>query len=161
MSNNGWVTVSHNKPKSNKPKVKSVQEPVETPKYEPDTIVLRKHQKKKITGPPVVNTTRTNTNTTSELNMRKLDENEVGGVHKKVDKSISQLLQQTLVSRGWNYDRLVKEVSGRAGVNKQDVQNIIKGAAIQNNSKLEAIEKTLNIHLRGKKVGEPYIQKKN
>jgi putative transcription factor len=155
-----WVTVSHNKSNTNKPKHEYVPEQENTSKYEPGTIVLHKRQTKN-NGPKTVNTTYSNTNTTTGINMRKLDENDSGGTHKKVDKSIGQLLQQALVSRGWNYERLVKEVGGRACVNKQDVQNIVKGEAIQNNSKLVAIEKTLNVHLRGKKAGEPFTQKKN
>jgi ribosome-binding protein aMBF1 (putative translation factor) len=161
MSNeNEWVTVSHNKPKTDKPKKEYDPEPVETSQYDSDTIVLRKRQPK-ITKTPVAKISRPNATIVSDINMRKLDENDSGGAHKMVDRSVSQLLQKELVSRGWNYDKLVKEVGGRAGINKQDIQNIVKGVAIQNNSKLVAIEKTLNIHLRGKKAGEPFAQQKN
>ena len=156
MSNdNGWVTIAK---KERKPKdfTKLYSEP-EPPvkKYDDDVVILRKK-----TGPPkkqVNKSVLTNQKTSSGFSAKKIAENTIGGSHKKVSLSMGQLMQQALNAKGWTQKELVIKVGGQAKVNHQDIQNIATGKAILNNDKIVAIERTLNINLRGKNVGEPFF----
>lgn len=157
-----WTTITKKdkKPPSER---KTDQEVVHDNYYtDSDTVVFKK---KVVHTKQVINATNTNsmnslgTNHYYNSKLKQLDENTGGGGHKKVSLSVSQLLQKALVAKKWSQKDLVKNVGGRAGVNAQDVQKIARGEAMQNDAKLTAIEKALNMRLRGKNAGEPYFVK--
>lgn len=152
-----WNTITYKKPKSenSKPDPDAEQFSYQS---ENDTVVF--HKNKPITT-TVLNTSQPNTaKPGSNSAFHKIDQSTTGGTIKKVSLSTAQLLNKALVAKKWKQKDLVAHIGGRAGVNLQDVQQIAQGKAIANDAKLSAIEKGLNIHLRGKLAGQQIAKPK-
>lgn len=157
MSETGWTTVTEKKRKPRDPNRPKQEEP-EKEKYDDDVVILRKK-----TGPPTKQVTASSQApkvTGAGISTKKLDENVDGGKHKKVELSTAQLVQKALTAKEWSQKDLLQAVGGRNGVNAQYIQQLASGKAQFDNNKIGAIEKALNIRLRGKFVGEPYFKPK-
>lgn len=158
MSESNWTTVTQKKRKPKDPNRPKIEEP-EKEKYDNDVVILRKR-----TGPPTKQVTAASQSskvTSVGVSTKKLDQNVDGGTHKKVELSTGQLFQKALNAKKWSQKDLLIAVGGKSGVNAQYIQQFAAGKALFDNNKIGAIEKALNIKLRGKNVGEVYFKPKS
>lgn len=142
-----------NTPKTNEPKTNESKTPEEYVSEWDKVTILTKSNASRVVGTKP-RTTKPNTYQ-GDTNFRKLDEADSADALPKVDMSIGSLLQRVRAEQKLSQSQLVTKIGGRAKVTLRDIQDIEKGVAFQNNAKVAAIENSLNIHLRGKKVGQP------
>lgn len=146
-----WQTVTKKtKNPNSKPNPDAYQPAYHT---ENDSVVFRKN--KPATATVLKSSQPNKGGNMSGSKFHKIDNSTSSDTIKKVSLSTAQLLNKALVEKKWSQKDLVTNVGGRAGVNAQDVHKIARGDAIANDAKLTAIERALNMHLRGKLAGEP------
>lgn len=114
--------------------------------------------KKKTTGETVRSQTTGNRQSAQQFNTRKLDEAEEASKIKTVPSSIAQNIIKFRAEKKLTQKDLVQKTNGR--VKENDLKLIEQGKAIFNNQQIVAIEKALNVHVRGNSVGEPYFNPK-
>lgn len=121
-----------------------------------DTVVLRKNKAQmrrynakktliegKVVAQPKFNAA--NNKKTTDIDQRKLDENNDGGKHKKISFKVSNLILQSRVALKLNR----KDLANKLNVKESIVVEYETGKAIPNNRLLQKMEKILKTKLCG------------
>ncbi len=88
---------------------------------------------------------------------RSLDEETSSQPIKKISLTLGQTVAKHRVEQGLTQQQLAQKTNGK--VTAVDIRYIESGKAFENMDKIVYIERALNIHLRGKHMGEPIFKK--
>jgi len=154
---NDWVTVTHTKTHTPRSERYEAPEIVKDANDWDDVTILRKRSTGKPTGPPQLSLVSPNARHHTDKGVfHKLDNADTPETLAKVKMSVGQMIQQERVRQKLSQTELINKLSGRGKVTLADLQHLEKGDALQLNmdSKISAIENTLNFRVRGKLAGQ-------